>query len=80
MESTMIKQRRLLEEKTQSYKALEQDLRDLEAKLQENASEHDGLRRGLEANEKERDKLKNLYEQKLKERDKVKDELQDTQT
>ena len=80
----MIKQRRessrLLEEKTQSYKALEQELRDLEAKIKKNASEHDGLRRRLEANEKERDELTNLYERKSKERDKVKDELQCAQT
>ena len=80
----MIKQsresRRLLEKKTQSYKALEQELRDLETKLKENALEHDGLQRRLEDNEKERDKLKNLYERKLKERNKKKDELQYTQT
>ena len=84
MESTMRKQSRessrLLEEKTRSYEALEQELRVLEAKLEENASEHDGLQRRLEANEKEREKLKNLYEQKSKERDKVKDELQYAQT
>ena len=80
----MIKQSRessrLLEEKTLSYKALEQELRHLEAKLKDNALEHDGLQRRLEANEKERDKLKTLYERKSKECDKVKDELQYAQT